>query len=62
MRIAIMVMAVGLTPLWAQEIKLPASVEKLAEKAEESVVCIFSIIAGTSKGERKRVQEPQPHG
>jgi hypothetical protein len=33
-----MVMAVGLTPLWAQEIKLPASVEKLAEKAEESVV------------------------
>jgi hypothetical protein len=33
-----MVIAVGLTPLWGQEIKLPASVEKLAEKAEESVV------------------------
>jgi hypothetical protein len=38
MRIAIMVLAVGLMPLWAQEIKLPASVEKLSEKAEESVV------------------------
>ena len=35
---AIMVLTVGLTPLWAQEIKLPASVEKLSEKAEESVV------------------------
>lgn len=33
-----MVLTVGLTPLWAQEIKLPASVEKLSEKAEESVV------------------------
>lgn len=38
MRIAIIVMAVSLTPLLAQEIKLPANVEKLAEKAEESVV------------------------
>jgi hypothetical protein len=38
MRIAIMAVALSLTPLWAQEIKLPASVEKLAEKAEESVV------------------------
>jgi hypothetical protein len=27
-----------------------------------SISGIFSIIAGTSKGERKRVQEPQPHG
>ena len=33
-----MVLTVGLTPLLAQEIKLPANVEKLAEKAEESVV------------------------
>src|ERR1039457_5248952 len=38
MRIAILVLAAGLAPLWAQEIKLPANVEKLAEKAEESVV------------------------
>jgi hypothetical protein len=38
MRIAIMVLAAGLTTLWGQEIKLPASVEKLSEKAEESVV------------------------
>lgn len=33
-----MVLAVSLTPVWAQEIKLPANLEKLAEKAEESVV------------------------
>lgn len=33
-----MVLAAGLAPVWAQEIKLPPSVEKLAEKAEESVV------------------------
>lgn len=33
-----MVLAAGLAPMWAQEIKLPPSVEKLAEKAEESVV------------------------
>jgi hypothetical protein len=33
-----MVLAAGLAPLWAQEIKLPASVEALADKAEESVV------------------------
>jgi hypothetical protein len=38
MRIAILVLAAGLAPLCAQEIKLPANVEKLAEKAEESVV------------------------
>lgn len=33
-----MVLATGLGAMWAQEIKLPPSVEKLAEKAEESVV------------------------
>jgi hypothetical protein len=38
MRIAIVAMAASLTALWAQEIKLPPSVEKLSEKAEESVV------------------------
>jgi hypothetical protein len=37
MRIASIVLAAALTPLWAQEIKLPASLEKLAEKAEQSV-------------------------
>ena len=29
---------------------------------DDPEIGIFSIIAGTSKGERKRVQEPQPHG
>jgi hypothetical protein len=38
MRLAIIVVAAGLAPVWGQEIKLPPSVEKLAEKAEESVV------------------------
>ncbi|HLK65388.1 MAG TPA: DUF4252 domain-containing protein [Bryobacteraceae bacterium] len=38
MKVAIMILAVGLAPSWAQEIKLPPSLEKLAEKAEEAVV------------------------
>ena len=37
MRIATMALLAGLLPIWAQEIKLPASLEKLAEQAEESV-------------------------
>jgi hypothetical protein len=38
MRIAVVTLTAVLAPLWAQEIKLPASLDKLAEKAEESVV------------------------
>ena len=38
MRIAsLLLAAASLTPLWAQEIKLPASLDRLAQKAEESV-------------------------
>ena len=37
MKIASVVLAAALAPLLAQEIKLPPSIEKLAEKAEESV-------------------------
>ncbi len=32
-----MTLAVVLTPLWSQEIKLPASLDRLSEKAEKSV-------------------------
>ena len=37
MRIAIIVLAAGWMPLAAQELKLPASLERLADKAEKSV-------------------------
>jgi hypothetical protein len=37
MRIATILLAAGLAPLWAQDIKLPASLDKLSQKAEESV-------------------------
>jgi len=37
MKIATIVLAAGLMPAWGQEIKLPANLEKLAEKAEQSV-------------------------
>src|ERR1700730_5651438 len=37
MRIAIAVLAAALTPVWAQEIKLPSNLEHLAAKARESV-------------------------
>jgi len=37
MRIASMVLAVGILPLCAQDIKLPASLDRLSQKAEESV-------------------------
>jgi hypothetical protein len=37
MRIASILLAAGLAPLWAQEIKLPANLDKLSAKAEESV-------------------------
>ena len=37
MRIASILLAAGLAPLWAQDIKLPASLDKLSAKAEESV-------------------------
>jgi Domain of unknown function (DUF4252) len=37
MRIASILLAAGLTPLWAQDIKLPANLDKLSAKAEESV-------------------------
>jgi Domain of unknown function (DUF4252) len=37
MRIASILLAAGLAPLWAQDIKLPANLDKLAQKAEESV-------------------------
>src|SRR6204780_5403372 len=37
MRIASLLLAAGLLPLMAQEIKLPANLDKLAAKAEESV-------------------------
>ena len=37
MRTTILVLAASLTALWAQEVKLPASLEKLADVAEESV-------------------------
>ncbi|HEY2015304.1 MAG TPA: DUF4252 domain-containing protein [Bryobacteraceae bacterium] len=37
MRIASIVLAAGLIPLWAQEIKLPPGLEKLSDKAEHSV-------------------------
>jgi len=38
MKIATIVWAAALAPLWAQEIKLPVNLDKLAEKAEESAV------------------------
>src|SRR6202162_3029861 len=37
MRIASILLAAGLAPLWAQDIKLPANLDKLSAKAEESV-------------------------
>jgi hypothetical protein len=37
MRIAIVFLSAALTPIWAQGIKLPANLEKLAAKAESSV-------------------------
>ncbi len=37
MRIATLLLAAGLAPLWAQDIKLPSSLDKLSQKAEESV-------------------------
>ena len=37
MRIASILLAAGLMPLWAQDIKLPANLDKLSAKAEESV-------------------------
>ena len=37
MRIASLLLAAGLMPLWAQDIKLPANLDKLSAKAEESV-------------------------
>jgi hypothetical protein len=37
MRIASLLLAAGLAPLWAQDIKLPANLDKLSAKAEESV-------------------------
>src|SRR5580692_898663 len=37
MRIASLLLAAGLVPLWAQEIKLPANLDKLSAKAEESI-------------------------
>jgi hypothetical protein len=37
MRIAIVLLAAALAPAWAQEIKLPPALEKLAAKAESSV-------------------------
>jgi Domain of unknown function (DUF4252) len=37
MRIASILLAASLAPLWAQDIKLPANLDKLAQKAEESV-------------------------
>jgi uncharacterized protein DUF4252 len=37
MRIASILLAAGLMPLWAQDIKLPANLDKLSAKADESV-------------------------
>ena len=37
MRIVTIALAAVLMPLWAQEIKLPANLEKLAAKADETV-------------------------
>src|SRR5271154_941454 len=37
MRIASLLLVAGLVPLWAQDIKLPANLDKLSAKAEESV-------------------------
>src|ERR1035441_8933254 len=37
MKIAPILLAAVLTPLWAQEIKLPANLDKLAAKADETV-------------------------
>jgi hypothetical protein len=37
MRIVTIALAAALMPLWAQEIKLPANLEKLAAKADETV-------------------------
>ena len=37
MRIVTIALAAALMPLWAQEIKLPANIERLAAKAEETV-------------------------
>jgi Domain of unknown function (DUF4252) len=37
MKIVTIVLATGLIPAWGQEIKLPANLEKLGEKAEHSV-------------------------
>jgi hypothetical protein len=37
MRLVTIALAAALMPLWAQEIKLPANLEKLAAKAEETV-------------------------
>jgi hypothetical protein len=38
MKIATIVIAAALAPLWAQEIRLPVNLDKLADKAEESTV------------------------
>jgi len=38
MKIATIAIAAALAPLWAQEIKLPVNLDKLADKAEESTV------------------------
>jgi len=37
MRLTVIMMAASMTALWAQPVRLPASLEKLSEKAEESV-------------------------
>src|ERR1035438_9945499 len=37
MRIASLLLAASLAPLWAQEIKLPPNLDKLSARAEESV-------------------------
>jgi|SRR5580704_16704400 hypothetical protein len=37
MRIASLLLVAGLVPLWAQDIKLPANLDRLSAKAEESV-------------------------
>jgi hypothetical protein len=37
MKIALVMLAAALAPLWAQEIKMPANLDKLAAKADETV-------------------------
>ena len=38
MKIAAIALAAAVLPLWAQEIKFPVNLDRLAEKAEDSVV------------------------